>query len=299
VRRYGDPAADYRNSPVRDLATDLLMRAVVESLRNGDTASELEDRLIWCVRFVENLQLTGRTQGINDAFWTSETERSEKQRQLVERKRHVVWPRYDPRRAYEGDPDNDHYFAPVKRDVAHVVADYISKPWARHPAVDWVLLDMLNTGEMCAFGSYVKDSQFPGGKIIQFALRLVVGWLLPLGFMWWAFSAGHETTGWIALVLFAASTALWLAMLLFRFGLRVYWFATGKPDKTRGSKAIAQAMFETWDIMGSPVVNPAHVRDAMIRARDLGAVWDAPAWAIIDSVMQRDSAVWVTTVQRT
>jgi hypothetical protein len=57
-------------------------------------------------------------------------------------------------------------------------------------------------------------------------------------------------------------------------------------------------MYEVWKLLEGPIVNPTLVREVMAKTRDEGAVWDTPAWSIVDRVIQRDPAVWFVQEQQ-
>ena len=53
-------------------------------------------------------------------------------------------------------------------------------------------------------------------------------------------------------------------------------------------------MYDVWRSLEGPVVNPTMVKEAMLKAKEKGAVWDAGAWSIIDRAITIDPAVMVT-----
>ncbi len=57
-------------------------------------------------------------------------------------------------------------------------------------------------------------------------------------------------------------------------------------------------MYDVWKQLEGPVVNPTLVREAMIKSRDKGAVWDTVSWSLIDRVIAIDPAVWVVQPDR-
>ena len=56
-----------------------------------------------------------------------------------------------------------------------------------------------------------------------------------------------------------------------------------------------QAMYDVWRSLEGPVVNPTMVKEAMLKAKEKGAVWDGAAWSIFDRAITIDPAVMVTT----
>ena len=87
--------------------------------------------------------------------------------------------------------------------------------------------------------------------------------------------------------------AIWLAVKILRFIVAVGYAVTGKPHPRSKPFLIWGQMYEVWKVLKGPTVNPTLVREMMVKARDQGAVWDVPAWSIIDRVIQHDPAVWI------
>ena len=52
-------------------------------------------------------------------------------------------------------------------------------------------------------------------------------------------------------------------------------------------------MYDVWRSLEGPVVNPTMVKEAMLKAKEKGAVWDGAAWSIIDRAITIDPAVMV------
>jgi hypothetical protein len=118
--------------------------------------------------------------------------------------------------------------------------------------------------------------------------------VIPLAAIWFAFDRGYKMTGWTFVALFALSTAWWLLMLTIRFGIRIYWYATGKTDPAKRPLEIAMAMHDVWKSLEGPVVNPTMVKESMLKAKEKGALWDGAAWSIIDRAIMIDPAVMMT-----
>ena len=53
-------------------------------------------------------------------------------------------------------------------------------------------------------------------------------------------------------------------------------------------------MYDVWRSLEGPVVNPTMVKEAMLKAKEKGAVWDGAAWSIFDRAITIDPAVMVT-----
>ena len=135
------------------------------------------------------------------------------------------------------------------------------------------------------------------GRALLILFPLIVGWVIPLAAIWFAFDRGYETTGWVIVALFALSTAWWFLMRAIRFGIRIHWYATGKTDPAKALFQIIMAMTDVWQSLEGLVINPTIVKEAMLKAKEKGAVWDGAAWSIIDRAITFDSAVMVATIK--
>src|SRR6266446_4513956 len=75
-----------------------------------------------------------------------------------------VWKRRDPLRSMSEGYESDHYFNGTRAQLHEELAKYLNLRWLRHPAVDWIFLDMMVTRELCPLAEEIKQSYFPGRK---------------------------------------------------------------------------------------------------------------------------------------
>ena len=71
--------------------------------------------------------------------------------------------------------------------------------------------------------------------------------------------------------------------------------STRRPGESPSDAAMS-IMFEmskVWDELEGPTVNPTMLREALLRSRDKGAVWDTAIYSIVDRVISIDRAVWI------
>ena len=71
--QYGEPEYQWERKESWDLAAELATRAVAIALQNGELAEELEEKLAYCIRLVENLKYVGRSSAISWIFDKQET----------------------------------------------------------------------------------------------------------------------------------------------------------------------------------------------------------------------------------
>jgi hypothetical protein len=54
-------------------------------------------------------------------------------------------------------------------------------------------------------------------------------------------------------------------------------------------------MCDVYELLQGPVINPAVLRDAILKSKDAGAVWDGSVYALIDRIIACDPAVWIAS----
>jgi hypothetical protein len=217
----------------------------------------------------------------------------------------TVWRRRDPKRSFEEGFESEHNTGFTK-EFFETATDYLKGPWLRHPVLDWIMLDMMISRELCGFGEVIKESYTRNlfsnrsryfdcngdlRKMRKSWRNLIYKFffiLLPLGVIYSAFYIGNEKVSDIiagrgspiiaSCVIAAVAVLSWQILKTGSF----YW------DRRRWNQ-----MYEVWQLLEGPIVNPHLVREAMIGTRKKGLVWDMPEWSIIDRVIQCDSAVWI------
>lgn len=318
-RHYTEPERWERNDG-RDLAGEIMSRAIASTLKDGETSAELEEKLIYCHRLVANLQFLGRTSSVEQLFRKKEADLSEREKTTVALYKNAVWRRYDVTNSFQAGRKSELYFDGSSESASHMAGEYLSRPWSRHGMIDWVFLDMMITREICMYGEQLKMSALPGvagdyfkhsgdlakmrGDVDAIALHFVgklaafvIGWVVPIAAIWLAFDHGYELTGLAFVGLFALSTVWWIVAVAINFGVRVYRRATDRPDPRNAPLDVLNAMFDVWRLLAGPVINPAMVKEAMLTSKAKGAVWDGAAWAIIDRAAAIDPAVLVATLK--
>jgi hypothetical protein len=239
---------------------------------------------------------------------------------LTERAR--LWRRRNPAAAYnEGYKSKDFFCITPNDELTATIAYYLSKPWLRHPVLDWALLDISITSETCGFGEQVKRSRYNQpdkglGTYISYqgaldklkpnpSLRLSLllcirnfAWKWALYFsIWYGLSflpSGIPSPA--SLVGIISTAAITLASIfVWRLITRA---ACAKAAAAHDQQtAVMLAMLDAWKSLDGPALNPTRVKAAMQKAADLtadlGAVWDNSAWALIDRVIAVAPVVWV------
>jgi hypothetical protein len=281
---------------LRDLAT----RCTNEALARGDSIYELENRLTKAVDILdwiwganassETFELWNNAIGNEDEFIWKEGAKT----------RQTIWKRHDPRISYREGYESPHYLSVGKDQSSGVIATYLSNPWLRHPILDWMLLDVGISNELCQFGREINEITYLSatydyhkgslGKIRRsFAglKRAVSDWGSPLflaALLGAIFSYIDGKINYLPLGIFAALMAYSEIKRFFSL---------------RKARDLWASMYEVWPLLSGPTINPSMVKDAMERSRKDGAVWDNATWALIDRVISIDAAVLTVTYDQT
>jgi hypothetical protein len=202
-----------------------------------------------------------------------------------------------------------------------VIAKYLARPWLRHSFIDWVLIDMITSCEICAYGEAIKQQCVPGkrdgllpihhkyfssgGNLRKMAevdwsdlARVTVAYLIwaiaaPVGAIWAAFYFGYTLTGSLMLAIYACAVIIYLGVRIFGWCKNILRRVLGRPDPRLTPFLLSEQMYEVWRRFDGPVVNPTRVRDAMAKSSEKNAVWDEAAWSLIDRVVAIDASTWV------
>ena len=254
-------------------------------------------------------------------YWDKDKEKpsADEQKQIDTAKK-TIWVRHDPMKSFNEGYTSKNHISFDKGGFNSVIADYLARPWLRIAVLDWILLDITITGELCAYGEALKRDWLPGprgflgmnnryykangnltelkkvdwkytGERINVWFWSTIG--VPVGIIWAAFHFGFESTGEVLLGIFIA---IWLVVLLVKVGrwiMRVLRPSSGKVDPTVQAFELWDKMYEVWKLLEGPVVNPARVREVMQKTTEVGAVWDTVSWSLIDKVILSDPAVWI------
>jgi hypothetical protein len=322
--RIDNPKSAY-SSQKNWLLGQLAARCVAESLRQGEAEWDLERRLQRAWDLVDSIQMNGRRKEVRDLIWKkSEDSMTPEERRLVETAKHQIWRRHDPMRAFREGLDSQHMPSIDKDPLLADCADYFEQPWLRHPLLDYILLDMLITRELVAFGEEIKEHMMPFPRDEIGLNRRYIdhrGNLEAMSKIHWK-QTGERLIMWLAWALFIPGAAvmlafflgadgvaesllkIWGGLLAAHFGLRILrgvlkMFGLGRfVDPSQKAKRVWGEMYKVWKTLEGPTVNPAMVKEAMLKSKEFGAAWDSAAYSIIEKVIATDPAVWVVEPSR-
>lgn len=311
-----------RGSQTRHLMEQLAARCAVESIRRKEDRSQLCDRLSDAWDILHSAWYLAAPEYATRWRLSDDEKPDAEEEKKIEQAKHVVWRRHDPKRSFEEGYESEHYFSGDKESLAATISNYLERPWLRHPTLDWILLDMTITQELCAYGESLKQQWLPGQKdelglfhkryhpakgnlakmtklnwgewsdaVIMKAVWFVV---IPVGAIWAGFHYGYEGAAVTLMSIYGLLVTAAIATKLIRFLVRVGYGIAGKPHPQAKPFLLWNEMYEVWRRLEGPIVNPTRVREAMSQSTEKGAVWDTASWALIDKVISFDAAAWIT-----
>lgn len=321
------PSKPYAWSQMRVLMDQLGDRCIAESLRLGEDEERLCARLTSAHDIIQSAWYASAPD--HATHWPSdnEIEQSNEEKEKIEKYRHTLWRRHDPKRSFAEGTRSEHYAAIDKDSLASTIADYLNLPYLQHPVLDWIFLDMTISREICGYGESIKENWLPGkrdtllgihsryiksnGNLAEmtkidwnetFELWNMWFWssfAFPIGAIWAAFHWNYESTGYWMLGIYSTIVTVFIGIKLIQFLLRLVGRIIGKVDPRTRVFALWDQMYAVWVRLEGPVVNPKLVRDAMVASTNQGAVWDTISWSLVDRAIAIDSAVWVVQFSRT
>ena len=310
------PKTPVRWNQLRWMMEQMGALCIAESLKNNEDEYRLGDRLSKVHEILMDVWYATAPE-IATRWWQDGEKPDENQQKTIDKAKATLWRRRDPQRSFAEGFESDHYTAFDQNGFNGTVAGYLKEPWLRHPVLDWIMLDMMISRELSAFGEELKQSLVPGprtnfgltharyfetkGNLAKMRVpdwkgigtKLLLWIALPVCAIYSAFQFGHDGVGLSIAGIYAIAIAIWLAVRILRLVVGVGYAVTGKPHPRTKPFLIWQQMYEVWKVLQGPAVNPTIVREMMVKARDQGAVWDGPTWPIIDRVIQHDAAVWI------
>ena len=308
------PRQAYSWSQKNWLMGQLAEQCIAESLRLGED----KDRL--CGRLNKAHDIISSTR--YSAMWESDSlfrtqkkdEKSPKELEQIESAKHIIWERHNPETAYYEGMRSKHYIRYDKSSLLSTIADYLDRPYLRHPMLDWVFVDMLVSRELILFGEEIKMRDVPGkhdtvgnharyfkaeGNLAEMNkfnwIELLQRWCIwfcaafafPIAAIWESFYWHYTALGLLLAGIYAFAAVV---------------FVKSRVDGEAGPYArnisVWYQMCEVWRLLEGPVVHPTIVREAMIKTREKGAVWDNACWSLIDRVIAINPAVWVVQPDR-
>ena len=283
-----------------EIAKELIPLCIEEAIRLGDSGKELEDRFELIGDILTTIEYASEYR--SGSFGNVKPEE-----EITRQEYGSLWSRKNPQIAFNEGTDSESYFDNVF-DVKEMAANYLQHPYLQSPTLDWVILDILATGELCQFGEAVKRTPL-GHKSDQYGMHYkyyeMKGNLLEMNkFDWGAFTDTILTkigilvlpiilvialfeiewniAAYITASLYGISMACYFIFKTFRGAKLIFRFLTGQPNPLYKPLYLWEKMYEVWRSMEGDIVNPRNIRKAMEESASDGAVWDQAMWGIVD-----------------
>jgi hypothetical protein len=203
--------------------------------------------------------------------------------------------------------------------IHSVAAAVIERPWLDSHFMEWVIVDSLVCDEVRQFGRSILEGKifrlrdvFLVGRdaldlkgiakiLIGIARAMVIRWLvrlllflaLPVFGIWYGARSGTwwllYSCGTVAVIYLCCSGYITLRAGIMRlFGRQL--------PKTRLQIKLElwTSMHDAYRMLNGPLIDPTRVNRALEAAAEKGAVWDGAVYAVLNRVIARDPAAWVT-----
>jgi len=188
-----------------------------------------------------------------------------------------------------------------RTELLQVATDYLTRPWMQTAELDWLFLDALIYRELAAYKEVIASGQLfglgaihvvayemtkrsvlktrlitRGVALVGFCLRWIV---LPVTILVVTSRAPEST--WIR-----ALAALYVAYLGWRI-IRWLLLIPHRRSRTKSAQKaveLTEAMFKAYYQCQGPMISVPELLRAVNVARDLGVVWDAQLFVLLDRV---------------
>ncbi|MDX0702000.1 hypothetical protein GOD03_17330 [Sinorhizobium medicae] len=307
------------NSQKRWIMEELGQLCVIETLRCREDEPQLCSRLSRAWDIAHNIWFA-IAPPFATKFYSGDNIPSEEEQERIDKARHVIWRRRDPKKAYLEGYNSSFQTSFSAEDFAYIVGEYVERPWLRHPFLDWVIVDVTVSRELCSFGEELKQNCLPGRRDFvglhhryfsaagNLQAMTKFDWnetferwnmwfwgvvAFPVAAIWVSFHFGYNSLGGWLFGIYATAIFFALTWGALRLARKLFRWLRGKSDPRTRPFELWTDMYEVWRRLEGPVINPQRVRDAMQASADKGAVWDSATWSVIDRVISISPAVWV------
>jgi len=272
-------------------------------LENGGDEDQLAEKLADAHSILWNIKATIKANPDRQSYQKLTDEQFEK---LRERIHAVIWTHGDPQRALTDGYTSDKHLQFERGDLWHQIAKYLERPWLQSPALEWLLVDAMIYHELVQFADAIK-LEMPGGgyfkaegnlekmnlirikwRLRVLAVKAAIFLGTPAVAVWWAFKQGNADA---AFVSGAAYIALMIVWTIWERVRRLVW----KPKKSQHETALELwgEMSNVYKLLNPPIINPTLVKEALIKTKEKGAVWDTAAYTLVERAIARDPHAWI------
>lgn len=299
----------------RWLMNELATLCIAETIKQKQGEFELLNRLSDAYNIVESISYHSMGEVSNKVLLSQDETILEQER--INKEKRPVWYTHDPRNSMKKGVESESYFMCAdKNSLNETIADYLTLSWLRHPFIDWVLVDMMVTNELCGFAEVLKENFALGGKnlfgyngvyhngngnidkmykiyFIRLGIRFLTRILIPICAIWLSISFGYESTAITIGSIYGFLVFVYIVKKASGFISYSFNRITGRAASRAKQFILWEKMYEVWQRLRPPVLNPTLIRELMYKTTQEGAVWDSATWSIIDRTIAIDPAVWI------
>ncbi len=152
----------FEQSQTRQLMGDLGELCVVQCLSSRENEAQLCSRLSGAWDVLHGIWSEAAPAFAKKAHWPEQPTPNEQVQ--IDRARHAIWYRCDPLKGFQQGHDGPDFTRFDRDHFAEIIAAYLDRPWMRHPAIDWILVDISVTRELCAYREWLKKNFMPSWR---------------------------------------------------------------------------------------------------------------------------------------
>jgi hypothetical protein len=143
----------------RDLFIGLADRALSHAQKSDWTINRFREELSACLSLIELIKEAVHPTRINDPKWQAKTASFGSVKD-VEKFNHGIWSRHDPMVAFHDGDISPHFVEVAWPALYFGIEIYLSAPHLRTAQVDWLILDILVSQQLCSIGERTKIETF-------------------------------------------------------------------------------------------------------------------------------------------
>jgi hypothetical protein len=304
--RIKKPTQPHCWSQFNVMAEEIGEKVLAESMRLGETEGQFCCRMsdaydiLWSTRYVLNIHKSGR-----------ETDQDQKE--------HTVWFRKNPKDALYQSYESESFINFDEPALWDKVATYMERPWLQRSFLEWVFVDAMIYLEVCQFGNAIKRDIFPGKrdflgrnvaywktegdlekmKVIYLKIQLIRdGWKFALGIVFpivIVLCLLYFGKSWLAAVGSFSFAFSFILYMIIRIGILTYRRLTGWKDPVTKAMELWTQMANVYELVKGPIINPIMLRDALLKTKELGAIWPQAIYSLVERIIARDPTAWVVS----
>lgn len=307
------------NSNFVRLMKKLNQKCVNHTIAENGSASELESYYWMAREFVSEIQSLNCFE--IGSYDRSDFDESYEEDSIYESYDfNIVWRRKNPNTSFQEGFECKDYFRADKEQIHSLVITYIKNRWMRHSYLDWVLMDMMITQELCAYNEELKKNKFFTAPysfswgsayfkykgnfdkirnyhyrelLKKFFFKMAIFFILPISLTFMFFHFDKDDYGFIAGAISIGILIFFGSVSILRFVLKAIKGGIKEVNQEPQSFKLSQSMQEVWRRLGSSIISPIRIKESMVESEKLGAVWDEASFTLLERIIERDGTEWI------